>query len=437
MKHLLMPLALTLVMGNPTHGQSSSDKEKLADNYYNKGKGLWNSNTDSARYYLEHALRFSKEVGYLKGEANALKGLGVISQSNAEAIQYYTKALTIREQIKDSIGMGASLIDISFIYRLLGDKERMISYLQRSFEIRKKIKEYGGIAQCLIQFGQIKTDEHQLDSALENFRRALYYRLKAGEINGIAFAHVNIADALLSLKKYDSAIYFAQHAKTEFIQANNLRVIAWPISVIGECYFNLGQLDRAIAELRTADNSRESWQALHSLRCIKLLAEIYETKKDYKQALYFQKQWIEKNSDDVQKANNEETRKLAADYEFRIHELQLKQQQEKALAIKSRQDNLQFLVMAILLIVIFIFIISLRGKISEKSATILAFIGFLLLFEFLVVLFEPRLQSITRNEPFFILLGNVVIALLIAPIHSWVERKFKLLLLIKAQLPQK
>ena len=154
---------------------TSADEEPTAkkiafiDSLYNKYRSFRFNNRDSAIYYLNEVLRLSKESKYLKGEANALKGLGFLSRSTAEALQYYIKALEIRQAIRDSVGIGISLFDIGNIYSRL-DTSKMMEYYNRSFELRKKINDYGGIAVCLIQFGKTREDKRDFEGALMKFK---------------------------------------------------------------------------------------------------------------------------------------------------------------------------------------------------------------------------------------------------------------------------
>ena len=129
-------------------------------------------------------------------------------------------------------------------------------------------------------------------------------------------------------------------------------------------------------------------------------------------------------------SKSKEIGKLEANYEFE------KQQEEEARVQleteelkernKSRRDNIQYSG-------IFVFVLSLfaavfmSGKfsMSEKIAEGLIFFTFLLLFEFLLVLLDPYIESISGNEPAFKLLLNAALAVLIFPLHAFFEATLK------------
>lgn len=50
------------------------------------------------------------------------------------------------------------------------------------------------------------------------------------------------------------------------------------------------------------------------------------------------------------------------------------------------------------------------------------FIGLLLLFEFLLIITDPSVESITQGEPYLKLLANIVLALLVLPAHHYLEK---------------
>jgi hypothetical protein len=64
-------------------------------------------------------------------------------------------------------------------------------------------------------------------------------------------------------------------------------------------------------------------------------------------------------------------------------------------------------------------------KVSPNIAEGLIFFAFLILFEFVLVFSEPYLEQYTNGEPMYNLLANSVLAILIFPVHSILERLLK------------
>ncbi len=407
--------------------QSGMGQNSPADSLYMQAKKFWFNNPESATYYLQQTLKVSKETNYLKGEANALKGLGVFSHSNAERLQHYVKALEIRQQLKDSLGIGVSLMDIGTVYEELGEDEKLTEYLNKSLLVRRKINDFGGIALCLIMFGHHEEKKGNHDQALVKYKESLVYRLKAGDINGIGYSHINMANAFVNLNQYDSSLHYTQLAQDEFRKANNTLQQEWISWIVASCHLEKGFPDQALQELTKLKVQDDNY----SLRVLGLLSKIYEAKSDFKKALAFQKKWIQKNESLQKESNQEKTRRLAADYEFKLKLEENLRHEERIKMEKRRQDNLQFLLIGIGLIAIFMLIISVRKKISDKALEIVSFVGFLLLFEFLIVLIDPTLQTWSGNKPVLLFLGNAVLALVVARIHAFLEKYFKARVLLR------
>src|SRR5690242_9098097 len=61
-------------------GQPLPKDTTTVDQLYLKSKKLWTSNTDSAQLYLRQSNALARKIGYLRGEAYATYGLGVIEK---------------------------------------------------------------------------------------------------------------------------------------------------------------------------------------------------------------------------------------------------------------------------------------------------------------------------------------------------------------------
>jgi len=259
-----------------------------------------------------------------------------------------------------------------------------------------------------------------LPKALNTYRESLDHRLKVGETNGIAFSHINLATVYAKLKQPDSALYYCLIAETEFKKANNQQTAGWISWIRGYSFLQKNETERAINELKKI----EQFNA-HFLPGVLLLSDIYEKKKDFRQAFEYQKKWINENKIREEQSNVRAMREIAADYEYKIKQAELIRKEEVERLKKKRIDNLQLMLIAIGLIGSFIFVLSVRKNFSERTVNVLFFVGFMFLFEFVVLLIDPALQNLSGNKPVFLLLGNTLVALLLAPLHGFVERYFK------------
>jgi tetratricopeptide (TPR) repeat protein len=414
MKALLIALPLLLSDSIPaSHAE--------IDQLITKSKTYWYNNRDSGVWYLNEALKYAQEKKYRKGEADALKGLGFLSHSSTQQLQYYTRALELRKELNDSAGIAISLLDIGTIYQALADTAKMLQYINESYRIKQRLNDYGGIALCLIKLGNFNQGKKMYPEALRKYKDALWYRQKAGDPNGIAYAHVNLGDTFLDMHRYDSAIQYATMAESEFIKANNRTSIPWVRYVQAKSNFEIGNFRSALDILRELEVQRQPLTTKNLL----LMSEIFEQLGDFKNALRYQKLWNSENETARREYNAVSLRNQLADYEYKVQQAEENKRAEALRLAKNRKNNLQFLVIAILLTASFIAIIFLRKRASPKILQIAVFLVFIFVFEYLVVLCDPFVQSFGESTPVYLLLSNVVIALIIAPAHHLVDKRFR------------
>ena len=105
-----------------------------------------------------------------------------------------------------------------------------------------------------------------------------------------------------------------------------------------------------------------------------------------------------------------------------------KQKEEARLQAEAlqRRDNLQYSVILIAILLVFGAVMGLGFvKVSPRVAEGMIFFAFLILFEFLLVLSDPYLETLTGGAPAYKFLANALLAALIFPAHSFFERVLK------------
>lgn len=106
---------------------------------------LVDRSADSAIKIAAEVQLLSQQEGLLKYEADALyiKALAYWYQGRAESsLICHEQALKIRENLRDSIGIGRSLNNIGLIAQEAGQDSLALSFFQRSFAIRKAANQH-------------------------------------------------------------------------------------------------------------------------------------------------------------------------------------------------------------------------------------------------------------------------------------------------------
>ena len=83
-----------------------------------------------------------------------------------KALDYLEQSLAIRQDIGDKSGEGATLNNISQIYKARGDYQTALSYLEKSLAIRQEIGDVAGMCATKFNMGHIQLQKGQLEKAM-------------------------------------------------------------------------------------------------------------------------------------------------------------------------------------------------------------------------------------------------------------------------------
>ena len=104
------------------------------------------------------AKEIAAEIEYPKGEAYALKNLGLVYYMKgkyAETLDYWNPSLQIFETIKDDVGISNMLSNIGAIYLNQGADAKALEYMLRSLQLAEKIGDTLRMYYCLIKYRQL------------------------------------------------------------------------------------------------------------------------------------------------------------------------------------------------------------------------------------------------------------------------------------------
>jgi len=103
-------------------------------------------------------LQILTEADSLKGKAKGLYGLGMVSRhqnKHKKALDYYFKALKIKEEIEDLKGLGSLHNSIGIVYKNQGNYDKAIEYYLKSLSFRKELEDEQGVSTSYNNIGII------------------------------------------------------------------------------------------------------------------------------------------------------------------------------------------------------------------------------------------------------------------------------------------
>jgi signal transduction histidine kinase len=185
------------------HDTGRSNIYVQAANYYKQ------INLDSAYYFINRGIAFTKEINDKKGEVNLLNILGALDVQKGmynKAQQAFNEVLLINKQIGDRYQIGASYNNIALTLLNKGDYTHATSYYLGALKMFEQINNHKGVAAVYISLGMLSEEMN------EN-KRALEYLLKAQAVlKTVPFQvlHLQLMNDLgmyyYKFKKYDTSL---------------------------------------------------------------------------------------------------------------------------------------------------------------------------------------------------------------------------------------
>ncbi len=295
-------LLLVLVSCSAAFGQNNSGKDTVAVNaLVNESKSLVGSDSAKAISLALQAKKMARELKYPKGEAYALKNIGMVYYGKGmygETLDFWNQSLQVFESIGDDVGTSNMLNNIGAIYLNQGADDKALEYILRSLQLAEKVGDTLRMITALTNVGSIyhnKRDPVAIDYLLkaiplvENSSNKAAYVVITANIGEIYFDNNNNTKAVE---------YFQKSIKN----TKNDSAVAFAYNGIGKVYLKEGFFNLALENhnkaLAIAEKEDDKFQMIRSLRG---LADVYEKQNNTSLAVqyYSRARKIAEQMDDV------------------------------------------------------------------------------------------------------------------------------------------
>jgi len=347
------------------------------------------------------------------------------------SIEDYDKSLDYAVQAKDLLYLMdeggekyALTTDLHYIGGLFSDKKEWeLSRLSYEESIRLadslkfdalKIPGYLGLLNMYL-------NANKPQEALEYFNRNRELR---DYINRIGFSGAvdhAYGYIYMELGQLDSAERFLYRARPFFENvANNTNKINF-FDHLHLFDLKSGDYRQAITDLGVA---RQVAEDMHDIewqqRICRQLDSVYQLSGDFKQAVQYSS-LSDKLKDSIEQLGKQEDL-----LQLQINEEQQRQHRlaEQAEERKKERHRFQNIMITIGIVVLFILLVTLgMFRVSAATIRVLGFFTFLMLFEFLFLLFKKQVYGFTKGEPIYDLMFMIGLAAVLVPLHHWLEHK--------------
>ncbi len=375
----------------------------IADNFIMEGFYF-----EALEYYQQSLMIFEENnfiedaLGIENNLAYTLYKLGNIKFAEEKLNENIVKSENIYIKIN-----GQSRVLLGMVYRNRGDYEQALSEYKTALYLFNKVNYIKGIYSCYENIGNLFFIAGKYDKSLYYYNKALKLQLEHNDRHGISISFNNIGATFLELKYYKKSLFYFMRALDIKYRLNDKEGIASAYNNIGNVYernknynkaliyfsksleisgkiknkyllcvnlYSIGNIHRLKNNLDLAENnlkhslviSEEMKYKEIAKSCLSRLSMLYETKNDYKQSLFFYKQYYEVKDSLEKNINNKKIAELQIKYE---NEKTKKELKELEATKKLTQRN--FIIVIFILVLIIIAISHNRIRIKAKTNELL------------------------------------------------------------------
>jgi serine phosphatase RsbU (regulator of sigma subunit)/tetratricopeptide (TPR) repeat protein len=321
--------------------------------------GMDDEYIDTTKFPLLHSMILQSTAGsfYFKG-------------AYSDAMNFYMRALKIRETLDDSVGIAASLMGVANVYNDMLQKEKSIVYYEQALGIMHRYKNERMESWILNNIGASYVSLNENKKALEYFRKSMVLKEKLGDEYGLSTTYNNFGSIYLESKSFDSALYYFTKAYSIRRHLDDTHEIAMSYYNIALACDSLGEIEKSLAwcdsSITTAENS-SLWGVLKMNYILK--AKLLAGKGDFKSAYEFMSKAKEASDTVFTTETTQQISQLMAQYDSEKKEQQIALQKSEIKSAGTFRNFLIALVGGALILVVMLF---LGYKRKQKTSELLA-----------------------------------------------------------------
>lgn len=330
----------------------SQDLPQKAELYYALAKANYAADQELSIAYADSAIALAETQNLPKIKANSLniKGVSQLIQSNFEsAMETHLEALTLREELRDTVGLLESQLNIgNILYRTGNANEAAQRYRTALFyaEItgnqRGQSLLYNNLGSYFRDLYQ-ETDENlDLDSATYYLQQSLKIKTELNDSGGT----INTLNQLSELARKEGDLALAENYLNQALQVSegiqNKELQISLLSELAEFRMEKNDFQQAIDYARSAFQLAEEMESTFLISSTSgLLASAYSGLGDYRNAFSFSERKIAADQIIYTEQNKRATEDLLIKYESEKKQLENQRllEQQKFLDLSIQRKN--------------------------------------------------------------------------------------------------
>jgi len=243
---------------------------------------------------LQQALEYAKDAQYIATKIGYNKGLAYAKMYKASCLFKLSDTKHVLENLLEALsyfklhpkekGYPQALNYTGNLYEKLGEYDLSLGYNKQAFKIARQNKDLEVQAKALASIGKIFKITADYEKAIDAFKESLSLRIDLGNEHAIASSYNWIAETYTQSTDYVSAMEY-YNKSIELRKKNNSKELPWSYLGIAGLYKKMGQYNRAIENYQ---NSLSLYKKVTSdkcdLFCYKGMGEVYVELHDHERS---------------------------------------------------------------------------------------------------------------------------------------------------------
>lgn len=422
-----------MAQSNPTFKKSAYRLLAKSNNYLGifywvKGEYV----TALATYY--QALKIATQINDKRSAASIYTNIANVFKDQGDypkALEYYLKALGMLKETGAKSVEAICLGNIGNVYIAQNDYTNALLYYNEAYTINKELKNSNLMAVNLNNIGNVYNRQKTYSKALEYYYQALTLYTELENLSGMGVIYGNIGNIYDKKRDFQPALDSYIKAFDLAKKVNDQHSISKWGGCIGTVYTELKDYKKAEEYLTAALTLSIQLEVLDLVRDHHLeLSNLYAVTNRSKLAYEHHLKYTATKDSLFNDEKSKDIGKLEVKYELENAEKERVRKLEEEMKIKERnrirKNQLQYSGIVVILLIIGV-LVTILGfvKVNPTIASGISFFAFLLLFEFLILLFDPLIDKYSSGEPAYKLLFNAIIAVCVFPAHAFFEKTIR------------
>lgn len=275
---------------------------------------------DASIDYAKRAKSIADSIGYISGQAYAIKNIGTVKWNKgefAEAKDLYYKSLVLYEELRDTSGISRLWNNIGLISITQDEYNVAIENLKSSIQFSKIVRDTAMLSTAYLNIGICYYYLKEYEAAISYHKKSIYYSLQSNDMLSLANNYSFLGAEYTILKQYKPALENLLKSLDIFEREDATRGMAHVDNLLSEYYLATNDFSKAIKYGEKALKISENIHSLINLfEATNHLSKAWAELSDFKKAYEYQGLAVKYQKELIDEKNKQRIAYITAEYNY-------------------------------------------------------------------------------------------------------------------------